>query len=268
LAIMDKATEIIICGAAGRMGEAIIAAAAIDPGITVAGLVEARGHPKVGSSVEVGDARVLIRADLPRVERAVLVDFTAPEAAVEHLRKAVIFGYPAVIGTTGLSADQGREMEHASRKIPVVTSANMSAGVNLLLGLVREAARALGPAADIEIIEVHHNRKKDAPSGTALMLADAAADGRPRGAGLVHGRHGTPGPRTPGEIGIHAVRGGDVFGDHTVLFAMAGERLELTHRAHGRDAFARGALLAARFASTAKPGIYSMGHVLGLGGTA
>jgi len=262
---MADVTRIIICGAAGRMGAAIAAAAGED-GIEVAGLVEARGHPKVGSLVEIGGRSVPIRADLPRADQAVIIDFTSPEAAIEHVREAVIRGYPAVVGTTGMTPEQKQEIEHAGRKIPVVMSANMSAGVNVLLGLVRDAARALGAGADVEIVEMHHGAKKDAPSGTALMLADAAADGagRPRGAGLVYGRHGTPGPRTPAEIGIHAVRGGDIAGDHTVLFAMQGERLELTHRAHGREAFAMGALLAARFAAGAKPGVYGMGHVLGM----
>jgi 4-hydroxy-tetrahydrodipicolinate reductase len=258
---MADATRIIVCGAAGRMGAAIIAAAGED-GIEVAGLVEARGHPKVGSLVEIGGRSVPIRADLPRVDTAVIIDFTAPEAAIEHVREAVIRGYPAVVGTTGLTPEQSREIEHAGRKIPVVTSANMSVGVNTLLSLVREAARALGPGADVEIVEMHHGAKKDAPSGTALMLADAAAAGKKTR--LVHGRQGAVGPRSRGEIGIHAVRGGDIAGDHTVLFAMPGERLELTHRAHGRDAFARGALLAARFAAGAKPGVYGMGHVLGM----
>jgi 4-hydroxy-tetrahydrodipicolinate reductase len=263
---MADPTNIIVCGAAGRMGQAVIAAAVADRGIAVTGLVEAQGHPMIGAPVDTGGTLVVMKLDFPRVEKAVVIDFTTPDATVEHVREAVIRGFPAVIGTTGLSADQRRELEHASRKIPVVSSANMSAGVNLLARLVWVAARALKDGVDVEIIEAHHNKKKDAPSGTALMLAESAASGlgRPKGQEFVHGRKGACGERVPGEIGIHAVRGGDIAGDHTVLFAMTGERLELIHRAQGREAFARGALLAAKFAWGAKPGMYTMDHVLGL----
>ena len=266
-------TSIIICGAFGRMGKAITAAAGADREIAVRGLVEAQGHPDLGSVVRVGDGDIAVTADIPRCQNAVMVDFTSPEATMEHLREAVIRGHAIVVGTTGLGDAHRREAEHAARKIPVIVSANMSAGVSLLLRLAGEAARILGAEADVEIIETHHNRKKDAPSGTALMIASAVADarGRPHGQDLVFGRAAAPGPgpgpreRKPGEIGIHAVRGGDIAGDHTVLFALAGERLELTHRAHGRDALARGTLRAAKFAAAAEPGLYSMKDVLGLG---
>lgn len=260
--------DIIVCGAAGRMGHAIIAAASEDPDVNIIGLVEAAGHAALQQPVRIGGTEMKIRDQLPRTGKAVVIEFTVPAATAEHLREAVISRYPMVIGTTGLTDMQMQEVTHAARKIAIVQAANMSTGVNVLMQLVREAVRALGEDADIEIIETHHNKKKDAPSGTALAIADAVAETRGRvHAGvqnLAHGRRGNQAARKPGEVGIHAVRGGDIAGDHTVLFALAGERLELTHRAHGREALARGALRAAKFSASAPHGLYTMNDVLGL----
>jgi 4-hydroxy-tetrahydrodipicolinate reductase len=246
------------------MGRAILEVASADPEVGVAGLIEA--ETRAGGSVRFRDRVLAIATALPEVDRAVLVEFSVPEATVAHVREAVARGWPAVVGTTGLSAAHRAELERAARAIPVVLAANMSVGLNLLAALVRRASAALGESADVEIVEMHHNRKQDAPSGSALYLARSVNEGlgRPAEAGLVHGRSGTPGTRPKGEIGIHALRGGDVIGDHTVVFALAGERLELTHRAHTREAFARGAVRAAKFAAGARPGLHGMEKVLGL----
>jgi 4-hydroxy-tetrahydrodipicolinate reductase len=196
----------------------------------------------------------------------VLVDFTAAEALPGHLDRCVAAGRAMVVGTTGLDAAGKAAIAAAATRIPVVHSANMSVGVNALAGLLQTAARALGAEYDVEIIEAHHNKKRDSPSGTALLLRDAVARGRgldPEKAS-VYGRHGMVGPRPEGEIGIHAVRGGDIVGDHTVLFAGPGERLEFVHRAHSRENFAKGAVLAAVWVLGRSPGLYSMQDVLGL----
>lgn len=257
-------TNIIISGAAGRMGRAILDAARDDREIAIAGLCEAGAL--AGGTVEFRGAMLKIQGALPPVSPAVIIEFTTPDATVDHLREAVGHHQAIVVGTTGLSPAQLGEVEHAARRIAVVQSTNFSVGVNLLWQLAREAAAILGDDADAEIIEMHHNQKKDAPSGTALSLAEAVNAGRGRvaGQGLVHGRQGMPGARPRGEVGMHALRGGDVAGDHTLVLALGGERLELTHRAHSREAFARGALRAAKFAATAKPGRYRMAQVLGL----
>jgi 4-hydroxy-tetrahydrodipicolinate reductase len=255
-------TEIVISGAMGRMGRAVLEAAAEDPDAAVVGLTEAPDHPAQGQDADFRGKPVRVGKDLPATGRAVLVDFSVPQAAVSHARTAAKMGWPVVIGTTGLGKDQQREIEAAARKVAVVRAANFSTGVTLLRSLAQRAAKALGGDADVEIVEIHHNRKRDAPSGTALALADAVRIGGPE-PNLIHGRRG-PGERMKGEIGVHAVRAGDIAGDHTVLFALAGERVELTHRAHGRAAFARGAVRAAHFAAKAAPGLYGMEQVLGL----
>lgn len=248
------------------MGQAVVAAAGADEEINVAGLVEAPSHPAMKEPVRIRGRDHQMTAQLPREARVVVVDFSAPAATSAHLRDCVIRGYPMVIGTTGLGESELHDIEHASRKIAIVRSANMSVGVNVLWRAVREVVRILKDDADIEIIEAHHNKKKDAPSGTALVIADiiSAVRERPRGRDLAHGRQGQAGERRRGEVGVHAIRAGGIAGDHTVLFGMAGERLEITHRAHGREPFAQGALKAAKFAAAAAPGLYSMGQVLGL----
>lgn len=194
-----------------------------------------------------------------------VVDFSFHAAVPAAIAKAAEKGVPYVIGTTGLTAEEQKAVDEAAKKIPVVQSGNYSLGVNLLLELVRKAAEVLGPEYDVEVTEMHHRHKKDAPSGTALMLAKSVAAGRgvDFGANAVYGRHGEPGERPVGEIAIHALRGGSVVGDHTVMFAGDVERVELTHRAQSREAFAAGALRAVVWAERKSPGIYTMRNVLG-----
>ena len=196
----------------------------------------------------------------------VLVEFTAPEPTLEHC------GWPrpgargAVVGTTGLQPAQVEEVRRLAGRVPILLSPNMSVGVNLAFRVLALMATALGDDYDVEITEIHHRMKKDAPSGTAAKMAEVIAEalGRRIEDAGVYGRHGLVGERTAKEIGVHALRGGDVVGEHTVVFSTVGERLELTHRAHSRDTFAHGALRAARFVATARPGLYSMHDVLGL----
>jgi 4-hydroxy-tetrahydrodipicolinate reductase len=195
-----------------------------------------------------------------------LIDFTAPAATLENVKAAVAAGKPIVIGTTGLSEAQKAEISAAASTIPVVLAPNMSVGVNLLFKLTSEVAAILGLDYNVEIVEVHHNLKKDSPSGTAVRLAERAAEalGLDYAKDTAHGREGIVGARPARQIGMHAVRGGDVVGEHTVSFIGNGERVELVHKAHNRDNFARGALRAARFVATAKPSLYDMQDVLGL----
>jgi 4-hydroxy-tetrahydrodipicolinate reductase len=194
-----------------------------------------------------------------------VVDFSFHEAVAPNVERAAAEGVAYVIGTTGLAPEEQARVDACAAKIPIVQAANYSLGVNLLLDLVRRAARVLGPAYDVELVEMHHRHKKDAPSGTALMLANAAAEGR--GVRLddvaCHGRSGIVGERPEGEIALHALRGGSVVGDHTVMFAGDVERVEITHKAQGREAFAAGALRAAKWAAGRAPGKYDMRDVLG-----
>lgn len=196
----------------------------------------------------------------------VLIDFTAAEACVANARLAADAGKPVVIGTTGLTDAQKLIVKELAARVPVVYAPNMSVGVNLLFKLTREVAAILGLDYNVEITEIHHNLKKDSPSGTAVRLAECAAEplGLSYATDTAHGREGIVGERPVREIGMHAIRGGDVVGEHTVHFIGKGERIELTHKAHNRDNFARGALRAARFASEAEPGLYDMQDVLGL----
>jgi len=257
-------TSLIICGACGRMGRAILEAAASDSAVDVAGLVDIPAN--AGKALAFRDREIKVQSGLPRAPKGVVIDFTAPEATVALVQEAAVHGHAMVIGTTGFKDAHLKEIEHAARRVAIVRSANMSTGMNVLLALVRRAARVLGDDADVEIVEAHHHGKKDAPSGSAIQLAEAVneARGKKTGEGWVHGRQGLPGERHRGEVGIHAIRGGDIVGDHSVMLALEGERLELTHRAHSREAFARGAIRAAKFAAGAKPGLYRMSQVLGI----
>lgn len=214
-------------------------------------------------------AKCDVREDYPRTWPAgteAVIDFTFHEAVPANIAKAAEDGVVYVLGTTGLTEDEQKTVVAASRKIPVVQSGNFSLGVNLLLGLVKKASGILGLEYDCEVVEMHHRHKRDAPSGTALMLARAAADGRGQDFDdvAVFGREGMVGERPVGEIAVHALRGGSVIGDHTVMFAGDVERIELVHKAQSREAFAAGALRAALWAQGKKPGIYSMRDVLGL----
>ena len=247
------------------MGRELCRAALETAGIELAGGTVESGAPELGSDLGdlcgFGKAGVTAAEDPPD-SAEVLIEFTTPEATVEHLS----YGKPHVIGTTGLLEDQLHKVEEAARNVPIVLAPNTSVGVNLLQGIVRELSAKLGEAYDIEVVEAHHRNKKDAPSGTALFLARAAADGREKDLEevAVYGREGFS-PRQEGEIGIHAVRGGAVVGEHRLVFYSGGEEVEVTHRALSRRTFADGALLAARFVADARPGLYSMADVLEAG---
>jgi 4-hydroxy-tetrahydrodipicolinate reductase len=241
------ALRILINGGKGRMGHAV-AAAAKDLGIDVAG------------SVDVGDD---IAAGVAKCDA--VVDFSSHSATHTLLEAAVAHRKPVVLGTTGHSTDEKKALLALAARIPCVWAGNFSVGVNLLFALTRRASRVLGSDYDAEVIEMHHRFKKDAPSGTAARLLEIILEERKLTASaLRHGREGITGERTSTEVGIHALRGGDVVGDHTVMFAALGERLELTHKASDRGIFARGALRAAQWVVTQRPGVYDMQHVLGL----
>jgi 4-hydroxy-tetrahydrodipicolinate reductase len=264
-------TRVAILGAAGRMGREIVRCAVGLESVRIVAAVERADHPALGedAGLAAGAARlgVPIAAALPGfVTPDALVDFSFHAAVPANAQLAAGRGAALVVGTTGLTAEEQAALRAAAARIPVVVSPNMSLGVNLLFALVERAARTLGPDYDIEIVEMHHRLKRDAPSGTALGLAERAAAGRgiALSSMVCHGRSGHPGERPRDQIGIHAVRGGDVVGDHTVHFATDGERIELTHRATGRHAFARGALRAAAWAHGRAPGCYTMQDVLGL----
>ena len=249
--------RIVICGALGRMGRTVAAEIEGEKDLELAGAVEAPGvsGDLLGLPVTSSLEEVLGNCD-------VVVDFTNPEAALEHIGQCAGAGVAAVVGTTGLSDSQLEAAGAAGSEIPLLIAPNMSLGVNLMFRTVEEVARALKDF-DPEIVEIHHNRKKDSPSGTAVRLAEALERARP-GLERVHGREGMIGARKANEIGIHSLRGGDVVGEHTVIFAGEGERFEITHRAHSRRTFARGAIRAVRFLAGKPAGLYSMSDVLGL----
>ncbi len=241
------ALSILINGAKGRMGQAV-AASAKDMGIAVAG------------AVDVGDNLTAALATCDAV-----IDFSSHAATRAMLEAAVAQRKPVVLGTTGHTADEKKQLLALAAKVPCVWAGNFSVGVNLLFALTRRAAAILGSDYDTEVIEMHHRFKKDAPSGTAARLLEIILEERKLGAdSLRHGRKGITGERKPTEVGMHALRGGDVVGDHTVMFAALGERVELTHKASDRGIFARGALRAAQWVVTQKPGVYDMQDVLGL----
>ena len=256
---------------AGRMGSLIARLVEEDPQLVLVGATEASSHPWVGQSlkallgmgegVKVADSlEEAITADTK-----VVIDFTLPHATLANLGVAVREGAAMVIGTTGLSGEDLDRARSLASEIPCVWAPNMSVGVNLLFKLVGEVARVLGEEYDVEIVEMHHRFKKDAPSGTAMRLAGNIARALERDLGEVgmYGRHGMIGERTTDEIGVMALRGGDVVGEHTVVFATMGERVELVHRAHSRETFARGAIRAAKWLMDMPPGLYDMAQVLG-----
>lgn len=252
--------KIGIYGAAGRMGQAIAQAAA-EAGLTIAGGVDRHGATNSIGGLAIGtDPEALALAS------DVLIDFSVPAALDAHLSACLIAGKPIVIGTTGLDAAHHALIDKAARTVPVLQTGNTSLGVNLLAALVEDAARRLGDDWDIEIVEMHHRHKVDAPSGTALLLGEAAARGR--GIALAthkaSGRDGITGPRKAGDIGFAALRGGSVAGDHQVIFATEGERIEIGHRAENRSIFARGAVKAAQWLIGQPARRYDMKSVLGL----
>lgn len=264
--------KVIINGAAGRMGQALARCSQRLDGITLVGAVERPGSDAIGidagTLAGIGELGVPIAGDLREVEAddAVLIDFTFHSVVADNAELAASLGRSLVIGTTGLDAASTARVEACAGQVPIVWAPNMSVGVNLLFAMTQRAASILGTDYDIEIIETHHRHKQDAPSGTALRLAEKAAAGREVNLDDVanYGRKGITGERPAGEIGIHSVRSGDVVGDHVVSFATEGERVELGHKASSRDAFANGALHAARWLEGRDAGLYDMQDVLGL----
>ncbi len=264
--------RVVVAGAGGRMGQALIRAVAAEPDTRLVGALDRDDAPVVGQDSGVvsglGENGIVIAGDpLPLFAAAdAVLDFTAPEASVAYAELTAQARLVHVIGTTGFDAAHEERIRAAGRHARIVKSGNMSLGVNLLAGLVRRAAAALGPDYDLEILEMHHRHKVDAPSGTALLLGEAAADGR--GVDLhavsVRVRDGHTGPRQPGTIGFATLRGGSVVGEHSVILAGEDERVELTHRAQDRSIFARGAVRAALWGFDKKPGLYTMADVLGL----
>ncbi len=261
-----------VVGCGGRMGRMLVAEIAATEGCTVAGGSEAPGsgyvNQDIGELAQIGRIGITVGEAVDKLIRDsdVVLEFTSPGATAEHAVLAAGLGKAMVIGTTGLSPQQGDAVRRAARDIPIVWAPNMSLGVNVLLSVVEEAARRLGPDWDIEIIEMHHRGKIDAPSGTALALGRAAASGR--GVTLEdveqRARDGITGPRRTGDIGFAALRGGDAVGDHHVIFAANGERLEFIHRTTNRAVFAKGAVRAARWIAGRPPGLYGLKEVLGL----
>jgi 4-hydroxy-tetrahydrodipicolinate reductase len=255
-------TRVAVVGAAGRMGREVCRAALGDESFELVGGIVEPGADEVGADLGelCGFGRIGVAAtEDPPADAEALIEFTTPKATVEHLS----YRRPVVIGTTGLSEPQLTRVEEAAKSVPVVLAPNMSVGVALIREAVRELSGKLNSSYDIEVVETHHRNKVDAPSGTALLLAWAAAEGRGRDLDevAVYGREGRA-PRKEGEIGIHALRGGAVVGEHRVIFYGPGEEVEVVHRALSRRTFAEGALKAAGFVATAEPGLYSMRNVL------
>lgn len=269
---MNQPLAVAILGASGRMGRALIDTTLRTPALRLAAAIERPGNPLLGSDagtmIGAAATSVAITDDLPAALQgsAVLIDFTGPAATLAALKACVAANRPIVIGTTGFTSEQKIEIGKASQHIPVCIAANYSIGVNVALKLVETAARTLGGDYDVEIVEAHHRHKVDSPSGTALAFGEAAASGLDRDlrSNAIYGREGQIGPRKRETIGFATVRGGDVVGDHTVLFLGDGERVEISHRASSRTNFASGALRAAEWLADQPAGLYSMRDVLGL----
>jgi 4-hydroxy-tetrahydrodipicolinate reductase len=264
--------KVVVTGAAGRMGTQIARLVRGTEGMALAGAVERPG-PAVGQDAGVvagmAPAGVAVVDDLAKALAGadVVVDFTSHEASARHAELCAERGVPLVIGSTGFTPEAKARVAAAARRIPIVLAPNMSVGVTVLFDLVRRAARVLGEGYDVEIVELHHKKKRDAPSGTAVRLGEVAAEalGRDPKDALAYARHGILGERPPWQIGVQTLRGGDVVGEHTVFFCGEGERLELTHRATSRDQFARGAVRAAGWVVGKPAGLHDMAAVLGLG---
>ncbi len=264
--------KIAVIGAAGRMGRRIVALTSADADLQLVGAIdanEAMVGQDAGELAGVGSLKVPVTLDFAGIAGAadVAIDFSAPSGLENRLRVAREQGCAYVLGITGLNDAQKAVVKEAGAAgARIVFAPNMSVGVNLLFALCGKVARTLGEDYDIEVVEMHHNQKKDAPSGTAERLGEILAEARELSyqEQTAHGRHGIVGARPKAEIGMHALRGGDVVGDHTIIYATTGERIELTHKASSRDTFVKGALRAAKFLTTAKAGCYDMQDVLGL----
>ncbi|TSA56267.1 4-hydroxy-tetrahydrodipicolinate reductase [bacterium] len=263
-------TKIVITGCCGKMGKRIAALAFKDKSLEVLAVVEAAGHQDIGKNLGnvIGEERLFvdITGDLSSAVQGsdVIIDFTTPSATLSNLKVARDEKIPIVIGTTGITDEELKVIESSSKKIPVLFSSNMSIGVNLLFSIAPEAAIALGQDYDIEIVEAHHNKKKDSPSGTAKTLLQKIADAKgvqPKDI-AIYGRGGGTADRPKGQICVHAIRGGGIIGEHSVIFAGEDETIEITHRAGSRDVFAKGAIAAAKYIADKSPGLYDMQNVI------
>lgn len=264
--------RIAVAGASGRMGHMLIEAVLAAPDCQLVGALDREGSASIGQDASAWSGQpcgVAITSQLAvgLAQAQVLIDFTRPEGTLAHLAECERLGVAMVIGTTGFSEEQKGALARAATRVPLVMSPNMSVGVNVVMRLLAQAARALNQGYDIEIIETHHRHKVDAPSGTALAMGEVVAQalGRDLKTCAVYGREGVTGERDPSTIGFATIRGGDVVGDHTVLFAGTGERIEISHKSSSRVTYAQGSLRAARFLAGRAPGLYSMNDVLGLG---
>jgi 4-hydroxy-tetrahydrodipicolinate reductase len=265
--------RLVVAGAGGRMGRTLVKVIAESKGFALAGALEDARSPLIGwdagALAGIGDKAIKLAGDPEKAlaQADGIIDFSAPSASLAYAELAAKAGKVHVIGTTGFSADEEAKITDAAKRAVIVKSGNMSLGVNLLAALTKRVAKTLDHAFDIEILEMHHSQKVDAPSGTALMLGRAAAEGRgiDMNKRAVRSRDGHTGARKSGDIGFASLRGGSVVGEHTVIFAGPAERIELAHKAEDRMIFARGALHAALWARMQKPGLYSMADVLGLG---
>ena len=264
--------KVIVCGGCGKMASIIARNVYTDNNLKLVGIVEALNFPSLGNDwgnfMGLGSVDIKIESNLEDIidKSDVVVDFTNPEATMEHLKICLEHKKALVVGTTGLSEKEVLEIEEASSNIPVVFSPNMSLGVNLLFELVRKVSMVLDDEYDVEIIETHHRYKKDAPSGTAKKIAEIIAHEKKVSLdkNAVYGRHGNDCQRKKSEIGIHAVRAGNISGEHTIIFNSSGERLELTHRAYSREAFAQGTIKAIYFIANQQKGLFNMKEVLDL----
>jgi 4-hydroxy-tetrahydrodipicolinate reductase len=255
--------KLAIAGAGGRMGRMLLAAAEADPAVHVVAALDHSGAPVIGQTL----CGAVVTSDIGSVSGSdVLIDFTRPEGTLLHLAACADRGVNAVIGTTGFTEAQLAVVHGYATKIAIVLAPNMSLGVNVTAKLVAMAAGALGMDADIEVFEAHHKLKVDAPSGTALMLGEVAAQARAQNFAdvAVFDRHGVSGERAPGSIGFSALRAGDIIGDHSVYFVLNGERIEVTHRSSSRETYAHGAVRAAKFLADKRTGLFGMSDVLGL----
>lgn len=256
--------KIAVAGAGGRMGRTLVDAIEADGALTLAAALEVAGSPAVGKELE----KIRITSDIDAAVSAgdVLIDFTRPAGTMKHLESCLKHSKLLVIGTTGFSDSEKKRISEGAKKIPIVMSPNFAVGVNVLFKIADTAARALGEGYDVEIVEAHHRHKVDAPSGTALKLGEIIASALKTNftSAAIHGRHGDTGERPVKQIGFHAVRGGDMVGDHSALFIGTGERLELTVRSQSRATYATGAVRAAKWLRKQPAGLYDMFDVLGL----
>ena len=266
----ESMIHVIVDGACGRMGKIITQSVTQQEDMQVVGAIEFSEHPQLGQDVGevagIGTIDVPVTSDLPAIlgDGDVVIEFTTPSATIEHLQNVVDAGKRMVIATTGYDEGELAQLHELAPQIPCVMAANMSVGINVMLQAIQFLAKAFGDDYDVEVIEAHHNQKVDSPSGTALRMAEVLAETLDRNLPEVgvYGRHGIVGARPKKEIGIHAIRGGDLAGDHTVLFVGTGERLEITHRGQNREPLARGAIRAARWVMSAPKGLHDIREVL------